>query len=353
MSVVTHRERCGYAKSLRSCCASRSSALTAQAGLRHHPARRLQPPTRRNGGELRRLESGCDVIVAELADEGKHAQRMMRWQWRWAPWLLRLPGVRDTCRLYRPAAHRVAPRAAAGWGAALTTDGWSANAELLARLRRMPAAPRRCRRRRATTSPSAARTTAWQSWWAPGGPGGDLRGAADAALLPLCALPRFGGAQEATTLAPSALRPRVRGCCFPWGAPGVRRPPGGVQRRRGGHGGGGARYRARYRERAPRFHIEGGALWYHLDQTLESGGKVRFPVAPFVNHTEEKEKRWDRVFDIFPDSDSTVRRDATRRTPPCPSPSTMRRSSTGFAPRRSRSASATSTGATSAWSATR
>src|SRR4029077_6275955 len=84
---------------------------------------------------VRRLESGTDVVVAELADEGGHAPRMLRWARRWAPRLLRVPGVRDTVSGYVALRLIVWRQAQRPDGAPLlTTDGWSANAELLARL---------------------------------------------------------------------------------------------------------------------------------------------------------------------------------------------------------------------------
>jgi hypothetical protein len=52
-----------------------------------------------------------------------------------------------------------------------------------------------------------------------------------------------------------------------------------------------------------RFHVEGGALWYHLNQTLESWvGPTDFRSRRFSNVTEEKGKSWQHHFEIFPDS---------------------------------------------------
>jgi hypothetical protein len=51
------------------------------------------------------------------------------------------------------------------------------------------------------------------------------------------------------------------------------------------------------------FRIEGGALWYHIDQRLESWvGRHDFHSRRYWNQTEEKGKAWERKFDIFPDS---------------------------------------------------
>src|SRR2546422_5350515 len=51
------------------------------------------------------------------------------------------------------------------------------------------------------------------------------------------------------------------------------------------------------------FLIDGGALWYHIHQDLESWvGRADFHSRRFVNQTEEKGKAWERKFDIYPDS---------------------------------------------------
>ena len=51
------------------------------------------------------------------------------------------------------------------------------------------------------------------------------------------------------------------------------------------------------------FLIDGGALWYHIHQNLESWvGRHDFHSRRFLNQTEEKGKSWERKFDIYPDS---------------------------------------------------
>jgi len=51
------------------------------------------------------------------------------------------------------------------------------------------------------------------------------------------------------------------------------------------------------------FLIDGGALWYHIHQNLESWvGRRDFHSRRFVNQTEEKGKSWERRFEIYPDS---------------------------------------------------
>jgi Protein of unknown function (DUF3108) len=52
-----------------------------------------------------------------------------------------------------------------------------------------------------------------------------------------------------------------------------------------------------------RFHLQGGALWYHLDQTLESWvGRKDFRSRRYVTQTEERGKKRNNTFEIFPDS---------------------------------------------------
>src|SRR3989441_5578251 len=51
------------------------------------------------------------------------------------------------------------------------------------------------------------------------------------------------------------------------------------------------------------FLIDGGALWYHIHQNLESWvGRGDFRSRRFLNQTEEKGKTWERRFEIYPDS---------------------------------------------------
>jgi len=84
---------------------------------------------------IRRLESGADLVVGEHLDH--RAPLLLRLVRRSAPWLLRpglsLPGVRDLfsgCYAFRLATLR---RCFQDQPALLKTDGWCANAELVAR----------------------------------------------------------------------------------------------------------------------------------------------------------------------------------------------------------------------------
>jgi hypothetical protein len=212
--------------------------------------------------------------------------------------LLRVPGVRDTVSGYvalRLIVWRQAQRA--DGAPLLTTDGWSANAELLARL--LPHA------RRSETIPAAARydlaqraprTTPWRQLVGAWRARAVIRAARTTVpLLLVCALPRFGGAQgdRPPAAVPFAVGERLvyaaRMGVFSVGE--ATMEVEGLDTVRGAE------------TVHLRFHIEGGALWYHLDQTLESWvGRADFRSRRFLNRTEEKGKHWQRDFDIFPDS---------------------------------------------------
>jgi hypothetical protein len=317
MSVVTHRERRGYAKSLeellrlalqRTDRPKRDCAITLHADFSHPPDAMEEM--------VRRLESGSDVVVAELADGGGHAPRLLRWVRRWAPRLLPVPGVRDTVSGYVALRLTVWRQAQRGDGAPLlTTDGWSANAELLARV--LPYARRTETIAAATRydlAQRAPRTTPWRQLVAAWRARAVIRAArTTVALLFLCALPRFGDAQEdpPPVAVPFAVGERLvyaaRMGVFSVGE--ATMEVAGVDTVRGAEA------------VHLRFHIEGGALWYHLDQTLESWvGRADFRSRRFLNRTEEKGKRWQREFEIFPDSGfyREAGRDSTYPTVPDP-----------------------------------
>ena len=97
MSVVTHRERRGYARSLeellrlalqRTDRPKRDCAITLHADFSHSPDLMVDM--------VRRIESGSDMVVAELSAVHGPAPRGLRLARRWAPLLLRVPGLRDT-----------------------------------------------------------------------------------------------------------------------------------------------------------------------------------------------------------------------------------------------------------------
>src|SRR3989475_5858432 len=156
LTVLTHPARQGYAKSLeellrlalqRTDRPKRDCAITLHADFVHSPETMEEM--------VKRIESGADLIVAELVEQRGRAPRALRLARRWTPRLLRVPGVKDTvsgfCAL-RLIVLRQALGGAGGVGGArrdgaplLATDGWCASAELLARLaphaRRVDAIP--------------------------------------------------------------------------------------------------------------------------------------------------------------------------------------------------------------------
>src|SRR3989442_1974612 len=100
---------------------------------------------------LKRLQSGADLVVAEQLELAGEVPGAMRWARGWAPRLLRVAGVRDPVSGYlalRLALLRQALRAEEA-RPLLTTDGWPARAELVARLaphaRRLDTLPARAR----------------------------------------------------------------------------------------------------------------------------------------------------------------------------------------------------------------
>lgn len=141
LSLVRQDIRLGYARTLegllrlavaRTDRPKRDCAIVMHADFAHAP--QCLPDL------VRRIESGADLVVAEASLQGEpsYGLRALR---RWAPVLLRnavdVPGVRDVVSgfaAFRLITLRNALRGQEG--ALLTTDGWSANAELLTRAAR-------------------------------------------------------------------------------------------------------------------------------------------------------------------------------------------------------------------------
>src|SRR6266513_5854184 len=137
MTVVTHSTRQGYARSLeellrlalqRTDRPKRDCAITLHADFVHAPETMEEM--------VKRLESGADLVVAEQYREQGTRTWPERWARRWAPRLLRVGGaVRDSISGFLALRLVVLRQATRGGDAALlTTEGWAANAELLARL---------------------------------------------------------------------------------------------------------------------------------------------------------------------------------------------------------------------------
>jgi dolichol-phosphate mannosyltransferase len=142
LTLIRHETSRGYAASVEALLRAalertdrpkRDSAILMHADFTHGPS--YLPDL------VRRLESGADVVVAQsaLAGEASAARRLVR---RLGPWLLRgrvrVPGVRDVVSGFM-ALRLITLRHAfkAQEGRLLTTQGWSANAELIARTARV------------------------------------------------------------------------------------------------------------------------------------------------------------------------------------------------------------------------
>lgn len=141
LTVTRHRERLGYAASveelLREAVArtdrpKRDSAVIMHADFAHGP--HFIPDL------VRRIESGADIVIAQgkLEGEPSRSRRLVR---RLAPMLLRgavmIPGVTDVVSgfaIFRLVTLRNAFRQAPA--RLLTTQGWTANAELYDRAAR-------------------------------------------------------------------------------------------------------------------------------------------------------------------------------------------------------------------------
>ena len=322
MTIVTHRERRGYARSLeellrlalqRTDRPKRDCAITLHADFVHSPESMEDL--------VKHLESGADLVVAELVEQRGRISRALGLARRWTPRLLRVAGLRDTVSgflalrliVLRQALRRDTPRF-------LQTEGWCASAELVARLaphaRRLDTVPAAARYDlvqrpsrvrpwrqlleawRARSVIRAARTAVAMLLIAVG-----LHAQSDAAARPDSARSdsRTDSARVADTTAKAAVPVSVP---FPVGERlvyGARYGPfsvgtatmevAGIDTIRG--------------VEAVHFVflIDGGALWYHIHQNLESWvGRHDFRSRRFLNQTEEKGKSWERRFDIYPDS---------------------------------------------------
>lgn len=140
LTVLRHGERQGYARSVeallrlaleRTDRPKRDAVILLSADFTHSPE--YLPEM------VKRLESGADLVVAEarITGEPRRGARLVR---RCAGWLLRhvrVPGVRDIVSGFtaiRLASLKNAFRAQEG--PLLSSDGWAANAELIAKVAR-------------------------------------------------------------------------------------------------------------------------------------------------------------------------------------------------------------------------
>src|SRR2546429_9083644 len=114
MTIVANRERRGYARSLeellrlalqRTDRPKRDCAITLHADFVHSPESME--------AMVKHLESGADLVVAELVEQRGQASRALGLARRWTPRLLRIAGLRDTVAgllALRPIALRPARR---------------------------------------------------------------------------------------------------------------------------------------------------------------------------------------------------------------------------------------------------
>lgn len=310
MTVITHRERQGYARSLeellrvalqRTDRPKRDCAITLHADFLHSPDTMEEM--------AKRLESGADLVVAEMTREAGEAPRALRWARRWAPRLLRVAGLRDTMSGFvalRLIALRQATRQA-GERPLLSTEGWCANAELLARL--VPHARRvesvdatvryDLRQRPSRVRPLEALQAAWRARALVRA----ARAAATSAALVLGAVSALV-AQGDTARDTTASTARAIAVPFPVGERftyGARFGPFSV---------GTATIEVAGRDTVRgeetmhfRFAIQGGALWYQLTQLQESWvGLYDFTSRRYRTDTEERGKQRHSAYEIFPES---------------------------------------------------
>jgi hypothetical protein len=313
MTIVTHPDRHGYAKSLegllrlalqRTDRPKRDCAITLHADFVHAPETMEEM--------VKRLESGADLVVGEVAGSRGTRSWGARWVRRFAPRLLAVAGVRDSVSGFL-ALRLVVLRQATGGpspapprpstGPLLTTDGWCANAELLARL-----APHA---RRIETVPTPARydlrqrpsrATPWRQLLAAWRGRGVIRAARRAAVaLALIVAPLVSQDSARASLPVVAAVPGVP---FPVGERltyGARygifsvgtaaMEVMGIDTLRG------------VETVHIQFRISGGALWYHLDQTLESWiGRSDFQSRRFRSIQDERDRHRERSYEIYPDS---------------------------------------------------
>src|SRR6266705_3300130 len=333
MTIVTHRERRGYARSLeellrlalqRTDRPKRDCAITLHADFVHSPERMEDM--------VKHLESGADLGGAQLVEQRGRVSRAQGLARRWTPRLLRVAGLRDTVSgflalrliVLRQALRRDTPQF-------LQTEGWCASAELVARLaphaRRLDTVPAAARydlvQRPSRVKPwrqlleawrarsviRAARTVVAVLFMAVG-----LHAQSDSARRDSIRSDSTGVAShsDTATVTPAVAVPFPVGERLVYGA---RYGPfsvgtatmqvAGIDTIRG------------VEVVHFTFLIDGGALWYHIHQDLQSWvGRGDFRSRRFWNQTEEKGRAWERKFDIYPDSGfyREAGRDTTRPT---------------------------------------
>src|SRR5438552_7282796 len=309
LTVIQHRSRQGYAKSLeellrlalqRTDRPKRDCAITLHADFVHAPEAMEEM--------VKRLESGADLVVAEQYREQGTRSWPERWARQWAPRLLRVGGgVKDSISGFlalRLIVLRQATRDNDGGDARLlTSDGWAANAELLARLgahaRRIEvvssAARYDLKQRPSRSNPWQQLLAAWRSRSLISA----ARKASTMVVLALLAATGSLGAQDHV-----CTGNMVSAVPFPVGERLSFNAKYGI------FNVGSAAMEVMGIDTVHnveavhiRFRISGGALWYHLDQTIESWvGRYDFRSRRFSSVQDERDRRRERQYEIVRDS---------------------------------------------------
>jgi hypothetical protein len=317
LTVIKHRSRQGYARSLeellrlalqRTDRPKRDCAITLHADFVHGPETMEEM--------VKRLESGADLVVAEHSRIQGASTWQERWVRHWAPRLLPVgSGVKDSISGFLALRLVVLRQATRGSDAPLLrTEGWSANAELLARLgvnaRRVEVVASAARY---DLKQRASRSRPWQQLlaaWRSRALISAARKPITAVLLAVLAGLSAVSAQDTGVVAESTPPPpvpavvRVPAVPFPVGERlsfsakyGVFSVGNAVMEVMGidtVHG---------VEAVHIQFRIKGGALWYHLDQTMESWvGRYDFRSRRFTTVQDERDKHRERRYEIYPDS---------------------------------------------------
>jgi glycosyltransferase involved in cell wall biosynthesis len=317
LTVIKHRAREGYARSLeellrvalqRTDRPKRDCAITLHADFTHGPETMEEM--------VKQLESGADLVVGEQSRVQGASSWQERWARQWAPRLLRVSGVKDSISGFLALRLIVLRQATKGGAEALLrTEGWSANAELLARLsvhaRRMEVVPTAARydlkQRASRSKPWQQLMSAWKS-----------RGLISAARKGTAALLFAVLAGFTSLIAQSSSRtdsvpPPASPMAVIRAAPAVPFPVGerfSFSAKYGPFNIGNAVMEVMGIDTIHgveavhiRFRISGGAFGYHLDQTMESWvGRYDFRSRRFSSVQDERGKHRERRYDIYPDS---------------------------------------------------
>ncbi|HUC39857.1 MAG TPA: glycosyltransferase family 2 protein, partial [Gemmatimonadales bacterium] len=308
LTVIKHRSRQGYARSLeellrlalqRTDRPKRDCAITLHADFVHGPETMEEM--------VKRLESGADLVVGEQSRVQGASTWQERWARQWAPRFLRVGGVKDSISGFLALRLIVLRQATKGGDAALLrTEGWSANAELLAHLsvhaRRMEVVPSAARY---DLKQRASRSKPWQqlmSAWKSRSVISAARKATPVILLALLAgitsLIAQNSSRTDSVPPPTSPPPVIRAAPA---APAVPFPVGekfSFGARYGIFNIGSATMEVMGTDTVHgvetvhlRFRITGGALGYHLDQTMESWvGSYDFRSRRFSSVQDERGK---------------------------------------------------------------